>query len=353
MRRRSPAVATLLVVLASGCADTPRGSPSAAPSTTGVSTPAPGDPSLLGPDPAASPPAALLIAGPDGVTEVAPTGETRTLVQGPVAFAVDDTTGGLVYQVGRGRPYGDPSHPSTALIWQRAGGAAPTALAEPHPGTFFALHDALATPGGAVEVFATRASGSNPEDWLDTVVAFDPVSGSARDIRDVGGWEYGTEPVTVTPTLLGGSYSAEALIGMDFFDQRGNPVDIGGNPLPEPTHDCSCPRLAELSPDAATLAYLEMGDDGQGFFIIPEVVLVDAGSGEELRRLRLDRPDQGWMPISFDLGDGVLVVNRSVTGEFDAPVDAAWVIDLREPEPVVWQAPVSGRAHLVRAPVAL
>ena len=346
MRRRFALAVTVLAIVAA-CGRPAGDAPSPAPSASPSPSTSPADPSLLRPDPSAEPPASVVIAGPDGVFVIDTSGDVRQIVDEPAAVAVDDGAGGVVYQAARGRWYGTGNPPSTALRWRRAASSEAVTVADPEPGAALTLHDVL---GGTV--FATRSSGSGPEDMLDTLIAIDLVSGGERDIRNVGGWEYGSDPITVTSELIGASYVAEGSYGVDFFDHAGRTVEVPGNPIPEPNHEAGL-ALAELSPDAATLAYQESGPDAQGYITIPEVVFVETRTGEELRRLRLDRPDQGWGTVSFDLGERVLVVNRTVTGEYDALMDAPWVIDLSGPKPIVWEAPVAGRAQLLRSPIAL
>jgi hypothetical protein len=305
---------------------------------------------LLAPDPAARPPAPLLIATADGILSVSGDGGTEEVVRTTAAIVVDDTRGGVLFQEVRGRwaalesPGG-----STSIRWIEQGSGDAVDLVVPEEGQFLQLHDALEI-GGDLAVYFTRSKGSNPDDMEDLLVRLDPVPRTEAEVRQVGGWEWASDPISVTPSLIGVTATASVSRIFEFFDHAGAPVDVSGNPLDTPAGDCSsCPDLAELSADASTLAYVEFGSDDGGFLIIPEVVLADAGSGEELVRLRLERQDQGWVPASLDLGDGVVVVNRRVSGEPESDFDRPWVIDIRGQVPVVWEAPLAGHARLVRS----
>jgi hypothetical protein len=142
------------------------------------------------------------------------------------------------------------------------------------------------------------------------------------------------------------------LYWFDFIDHAGKEVEVAGNPLPEPTHTSPSPYVAEISSDASTLAYVEFGEDADGFFIIPELVLVDIESGEETLRLRLDRDDGGPLVESLDLGEGVIVVNRVQPDEVgERHVERPWIVDLRGDAPVVWEAPVAGTGRLPRSEI--
>jgi hypothetical protein len=311
--------------------------------------PSPTASGLLRPDPQALPPASLLIAGPEGVSLVSATGPVRELVQGSVAAAVDDTRGGLVYQ--RSREHygaGVPSN-STTIEWIKNGSGASTALVTPAAGQFLELHDAVELKGQPAVFYTRFEGGVGHEDTVHTLMRIDIPTGRQTTLRPVGGFEASSEPISVTASLIAMTRLENTKGAFEFLTPDGTPVSPARNPLP-PGSDCDapCPGLAELSPDAETLAYVERGADAQGYRIIPEVVLMHMNTGTELRRLRLDRPDQGWEPASLDLGNGVLVVNRLVSGEIDSAFAEPWVIDLAADEPLVWQAPLAGNARLVR-----
>jgi hypothetical protein len=326
--------------------------PTTAASTPPASTPAPPEDGLLGPDPAAQPGEPLLIATEDGIVSVTADGAVEEVVPDAAAIAVDDTRGGVFFQEARGRWDGQGStEDATTIRWVTADGDAPIDLVAPESGQFLGLHDAIVLDGSAV-VYYTRSEGSLPDDMVDDLVRIDPDEATVTEVREVGGWEWFSDPISVTPSLIGASSYASVARAFEFFDHRGSTVDVAGNPLAEPAFDCgSCPDLVEVSPDGSTLAHVELGEDAGGFLTIPELVLVDAGTGDELLRLRLDRPDQGWVAASLDLGDGAVVINRFVSGEVGSELDRPWVIDLGGDVPVVWEAPMAGMARLVRSPL--
>jgi hypothetical protein len=300
---------------------------------------------LLAPDPAAAPPASLVVAGPGGVSSISP-GAVRKLVTGRAVIAVDDTQGGVLFQRARGRF--DTPGVSTTIRWVRPGSDAPEDLVEPREGEQLELEDALRQRQG-LDVFYTRSSGSTIKDSTDLLVRLNPQTGRAAELGEVGGWEWGSA-ISITPALIGLTSVSEAYRSFEFLDPDGAPRKVPANPLSAPVLDCShCPDLLELSHDAKTLAYVEFSPDARGYRIIPEVVLLDTESAAERRRLRLERPEGGWVPASLDLGDDILVVNRWTSGEVDRDLDRPWVIDLRGNDPVVWEAPIAGNARLLRS----
>jgi hypothetical protein len=343
--RRRLAIASVLLVVA-GCTGPTSPGAGASPSPSRARE----APALLGADPSAAAAAAVLVAGPDGVSVFTPDGGVRELVDGPVAIAVDDLRGGLLYQRARARLEPGAASGPTAVERIAKNGRAPAVLVTPAPGQSLALHDSVDL-GGEVAVFYTRFDGgAGHEDTVHTLMRAGAATGRPSEVRRVGGFEESSEPVSVTASLLVLTYLENTTGAFEFLSPDGTPVDAARNPRPPGTNcDAPCPDLAELSPDASTLAYMERGPDPAGYMTIPEVVLMDMDSGRELRRLRLDRPHQGWWPSSLDLGAGVVVVNRVASGtEGEREFVEPWLIDLRGEDPVVWQAPQAGHARLVR-----
>lgn len=350
---RAAALGTLLV-LAGGCAASTDPPMPSRPTISAPPSPVETGPSgvgLLAPDPEASLTAPFLIATNEGIFAIAVDGAVEEVFSEPAAMVVDDTRGGVLFQEVRGRWAGlESPGGSTAIRWIEQGSGTAVDLMALEEGQFLELHDALEI-GGDLAVYFTRSVGSTPEDMEDLLIRLDPVAGTEAEVRQVGGWEWGSDPISVTPSLIGATSTASVSRTFEFFDHEGAPVEVSGNPLNGPVGDCSsCPDLAELSAGASTLAFVELDPDDDGFLIIPELVLVEAESGNELVRLRLDRPDQGWVPASLDLGDGVVLMNRFVSGETGSEFDRPWVIDLRGEDPVIWEAALAGHARLLRSP---
>jgi hypothetical protein len=343
---RSARVVALGVLALVGCA------------TSAVQTPpAPTSPAPATAAPTISPSdhaTTVLIATQDGIFSVSSDGVVEEVALGATVIAVDDTRGGLLFQEVRGRWDGlESPGGATAIRWIQQGSGETVDLVVPEQGQFLQLHDAVGL-GGDLAVYFTRSTGSTPDDMEDLLVRLDPVTGMEAEVRTVGGWEWGSDPISVTPSLIGATSTSSVTRSFDFFDHDGTDVDVSGNPLDPPASDCaSCPDLVELSPDASILAYVEFGSDHNGYETIPELVLVDPESGNELERVRLDRPDQGWVPASIDLGDSIVVVNRFVSGEGGSDFDRPLVIDLREDDPVIWEVPMVGNARLLRTPLEI
>lgn len=89
--------------------------------TTGVSSTTTTSPVPVWPE--------MLVSNDDGVFYIDSAGDVTQLVKGRVAYAVDDTRGGLLFQVERGRSsawWGDGSPVKDTPVWwvpQGAGGA--------------------------------------------------------------------------------------------------------------------------------------------------------------------------------------------------------------------------------------
>jgi hypothetical protein len=345
-RTHAARVVTLGVLALAGCA-----------TSTVQTPPAPTSPAPTTPTPSTQPSdhaTTILIAADGGIFSVSLDGAVEEVAPGATAIAVDDTRGGVLFQEVRGRWDGlESPGGATAIRWIQPGSGDTVDLVVPEQGEFLQLHDAVGV-GGDLAVYFTRSTGSTPDDMEDLLVRLDPVSGTEADVRPVGGWEWGSDPISVTPSLIGATSTASVIRSFDFFDHDGTDVEVSGNPLDPPASDCaSCPDLAEVSADASILAYVELGSDEDAYETLPELVLVDAESGNELERVRLERPDQGWVPASLDLGDGIVVVNRFVSGEGGSDFDRPLVIDLRKDDPVIWEAPMAGNARLLRAPVLI
>ena len=114
----------------------------------------------------------VLVVSNYGVCQISPDGTATLLVDGAVAYAVDDTQGGLVFQLERGRAGGvAPGDRSTVIWWVPQGASAPQELLVPTPGSGhrLTLHDVYAT-GDGFAILYTRHEGSIPDvDMIDTL----------------------------------------------------------------------------------------------------------------------------------------------------------------------------------------
>jgi len=76
----------------------------------------------------------VLVTADDGVYQIDAEGDVTLLVAGRVAYAVDDTQGGLLYQVDRGRNWDQQAGRSTIVWWIPNGASTPKQLLVPTPG---------------------------------------------------------------------------------------------------------------------------------------------------------------------------------------------------------------------------
>ncbi len=112
----------------------------------------------------------VLVTNDDGVFLIDSTGKITQLVKGRVAYAIDDTGGGLLFQVERGRS--DRSSTSgladldTTVWWVPRGAGEAQVLIVPTPGTGqdLTLSDAFADQDGSVQVVYVR-SDTPPGYW--------------------------------------------------------------------------------------------------------------------------------------------------------------------------------------------
>ncbi len=109
----------------------------------------------------------VLVSNDDGVFSIDATGEVMQLVKGRVAYAVDDTRGGLLFQVERGRStvwaswqpdYGELPK-DTRVWWVPRGEGEAQALLVPTPGAGhdLSLYDAYQGDDGHVQLVYVRS----------------------------------------------------------------------------------------------------------------------------------------------------------------------------------------------------
>lgn len=321
-----------------------------APATTAqqtTTTPAPTTTSTMPVEAEGSPD--ILIAGEQGVILLRGDGTSDTLVAGPVDFALDDSLGGLLFQLQRGRFVGDST--STDVWWIPAGATAAQELLVPGDGQYLTLYEARAR-GGDLSVWYTRWEGSGPDDLVETLRRFDVATGEVTDFGAVAAWESGVL-LSFGGDIIAGSWYAEALCGMTFTDLTGEAIDFPAAP-PRSLEGVECGDMAEfgeLSADGTKFAYVELVREG-GIVVSTDVVIVDSATGSETSRVVGVRPEQApWRIVDLDLATDTLVVNRVFPDE--SRLHSPLVVDLGEGAPVIMEPPIPGWARIVRAPVAL
>lgn len=282
--------------------------------------------------------AELLVAGPDAVSLVRSDLTVETLVNSPAFFAIDDLGGGVLFQVER---WSGNRRSIVYRVAQGAGEAVATLIPAIDQG--LTLHG-MARDDGDTYIYYSRREGETPDDAVHTLRRYNMTSREVGELTAVGGWEWGSFPISVSESLILTNWSGEAAHGMDFFDLEGNVAAVAADPDPadDPFFDCNreCPSVGELSQDGERLVYVEEVD-GDSHAVIRHVA-----SGAEIRRVNLGFPDAWWV-ASFDLTRDYLVVNRETTGS----MLQAWVFDLRavDPEPV--PLPTAGYAYLTLSQV--
>jgi hypothetical protein len=311
-------------------------STTAAPATTAAPTPRPRH--------------GLLIANEDGVVRYGEDGSLAELVTGPVVFAVDDTRGGVFFQVRRGR-FG-PGEGSSTVWWVRAGSAVPEAYLVPsRPDHVLSLHDAVARDGSVIILY-TRGEGASIEDMADTLRTYDTTTRTVTVLGGVGGWEAGSEPVSIGGDTIAMTWYAEILNGFEFWDLAGHEIPFPADPFGgDFCEDRQCQWAAELAPDGETFAYFQQVPDAGGFLVNTDLVVVATATGEEVARVGVREEEDAWLPQSIDLAGTTAVVNREAPSR-DGYLEP-WVVDFGGPEPTIVEVPVAGTARLARAAVEI
>ncbi len=335
----------------------------------------------------------LLVTNDDGVFYVDSAGEITQLVKGRVAYAVDDTRGGLLSQVERGRS-GPEGPGSTEVWWVPQGASEAQALVVPTPGEGhdLTLYDAFEHAAGHLQVVYVRSetpaeywawvdcvhennlrecedeSVGYPgivEDLIDRLRIFDVDQRTVGEL-DWWGFESGVGEVSTGGGLVSVMTYDQVSSGCVFFDpvSAGPPIErlergrsaptvkVPGAPQGcEPSTDHpDCPEACRLSPMGSMLGY-SLGS---------KLVLVDTTSGEPITEV----PTAGDV-VGFDLrddyavimladGPGVLVAVDGNGAEFEVPVEgiAGFVtapIDIDVPVMLPTTVPMAGFPPLLVA----
>lgn len=261
-------------------------------------------------------------------------------------IVMDDLAGGLLYQ----------TSPST-ILWLEPGAAGPTALVEAAPTETVGLEDVVRV-GDEVEVWFTRWTGGDsdiPEDHVQTLERVVVDGGQSTVVGQVGGWESGST-ITVGGEVIALQNWAEGFYVFSIYDTELDHLPQPWNPYDEPRNDrCDgCPSELVVSDDGGRAAYL--APEQREATVLPVVVVVDLGSGEEVARV--DVSGFGWwdgsavhgqIATSLDvLGDHVIVNGR----DQERPLPALWA-DLGADQPVWDELPVTGRARFLRSDLAV
>lgn len=342
-------LAVLMVLV--GCSTGDSADTSLAASTSTTSTVVTNPTTTSTPDPATSatttaPPGrddAFLLAGKEGVYQLDADGEMILLVEGPVASAVDDTRGGLLFQVDRGRTGGDAEHQSTAVWWIPQGSAAPQELLVPTPGAGheLTLHDAYATEAGFAVLY-TRHEGRIPDvDMIDRLRRFDVPAREVTELFSQGAFEQGYGQVSSNGELISGTWYGQVGAGCFVLALDGAALDLVPPVASDPTSD-QYVQGCRLSPDGTRLA-----------FVTPHYRANEHLSDTvHVWDLPTDLEEASFVISGFvsgiDLSDTKLIVNVA-----DPEPLSALIFDFNTPQAAPLELPIAGVARFVVAPVAI
>lgn len=324
--------------------------PGVEPSTT---VPTEAEPTSEAPD---WPSVEILVTNEDGMFQIDADGEITQLAKGRVAYAVDDTRGGLLFQVERGRSLSALSDPNagrdTIVWWVPEGEIRARDLLVPTPGSYhsMSLHDAVVIDGRLQVLYVREDSTFRPEypqhGWLDSLRAFDVERGDVVDLWVQPVWESGIDLVNGGGDLVAATSMHEGGAWCSFLDP-GDAQDPGYDPMAwdeirvgiqgvPTTFDDWWNLGCALSPDGSMVGYID-----------PQTVnVVTVGEPD------LDGAQQfefGRSVVSLDLTDSFLLANHPHDGSDMA--GAATVIDLATAGR--WNLPIDGVARFASAPVAI
>ncbi|MDJ0496233.1 MAG: hypothetical protein QNJ89_00285 [Acidimicrobiia bacterium] len=286
----------------------------------------------------------VLVTADDGVYQIGPEGDVTLLVSGPVAYAVDDTQGGLLFQVDRGRNWDEETEWSTIVWWIPGGASRPQELLVPTPGAnhWLSLHDAYATDDGFAVLYS-RHEGSPPavDDMIDRLRRFDVPARQVIDLYAQGAWEQGYGDVSTNGELIAGVWFQQIGSGCFIFDLDGQPTGLVPGEASDPTSE-DYVRGCRLSPDGQHLAF----------------------SVAEFQDNDLQPPVLRLWDLIADTGTTTFIVPGSVGALRDIDLSATralatfgdhnsqqtLVFDLNAPESDPVALPIAGRARFVDTP---
>lgn len=287
----------------------------------------------------------VLVTGQDGLYLVDSANVATQIVDGNVAYAVDDARGGLLYQLDRGRTWDDEPGWSTTVWWVPAGSDAPRELLVPERGSGhrISLHDAYATGGGFAIVY-TRHEGSIPDvDMSDRLRTYDVQTRTATDLLSVGGFESGIGMISVNAGIVALTSFGQVGGVCEFLDTAGNPRWIPGY-VPEPQCDFGCPSACVISDDGRQMAFHEVHEPP---IAEVEITVIATADGATTDRLAVPQPQAQWSPRSLDISGSRLLLNRREGSGYGR----AWVFDLDAPDEPKRELPVAGSATFAEGPI--
>ncbi len=304
------------------------------------------------PAPVGPPPGSVLITNEDGVYVGTIDGVASQIIDadtsaigGIIAFAIDDTAGGVVFQPNQ-QPFlfkGDDS----IVYWVPQGAGAPQELLVPAADQGLGLEDVV--DDGRVQVYYTRVEGQgDPETAAQTLRRFDVAATAVTEVAIVGGWESGSSPISVGGDAIVSNGVGEGWFFMNFFDLDGVVFDSPANPIPDGEFDCGpdCFYFGDLSPDGTHVAVARLGTNSGGFAIVPEVEVRNVATGAVVMSVVLPEvPAFPWIH-SLDLSDTHVLINIVEEG---SEYPFATIIDIASGGLTTYPAPVGGVARFLRS----
>lgn len=286
--------------------------------------------------------AQVLVAGPDGVYLVDSDGTTSLLIDSAAAVAIDDLSGGVLFQIERRQREG-----RSVVYRVRPDGSEAIKTLVPTSEQGLTLNG-VAADGDDTFVYYTRNEGTTIDDTRLTLRRYSLATREVTELSTIGAWESGAYPISVSQSLILYNWGAEAYHGMYFTDLQANDAAVAANPTPEEGfEDCwTCPSRGELSHDGTRLVYQEFD---QGY----QAVVRHVASGAEIRRIDLPLAGDDGRIVSFDLSATHLVVNLVEVDQPDDSPAMAWIYDLTQVDPVPVQLSVRGSAYLTLSPVTV
>lgn len=287
--------------------------------------------------------APVLVTNSEGVFQVGTDGKVSRLIAGTVTFAVDDTRGGLLYQVDSGRS-GRPGDRSTVVWWIPRGAGAAQELVVPTPasGHRLSLHDSYATAGGFAVLYTRHETEHPVDEYVDSLRRFDVPERQVTELHSQGAFEHGYGEVSVGGELISGTWFDQVGSGCFIFDLGGRSTDLVPRAASDPTREDTVGGC-RLSPDGRRLAFVT--DDPMGGTVHVWQLDGEEGGGEEARFVVSN--DMGRAGI-LDLSDRWLIVNVERDG-----LRPAIVFDLDAPDAPSREIPVAGVARLATGPISI
>lgn len=287
----------------------------------------------------------VLVTADDGVYQISAEGDVTLLVAGPIAYAVDDTQAGLLFQVDRGRTGDQQAGRSTIVWWIPRGASRPQELLVPTPGAGqrLSLHDAYATDDGFAVLYV-RHEGSTPDvgDMIDRLRRFDVPVRQVTDLHAQGAWEEGFGHVSINGELIAGVWYQQVGSGCFIKDLDGQATDLVPEAASDPTSEDHVGEC-RLSPDGNQLVFTVERYDASEF---EQAVLHVWDLAADTATAEFVVSRSVGTPRDIDLSETSAVATFGDYGSRQT-----LMFDLNAPEADLVALPIVGRARFIDTPV--